>query len=99
MLSHRFASGSSIDEEDIDGILYGDLDVERVVANAAELVAVQDDPKSTIVAATYVADHGFTPFDAIHFVESDGETIVSSDEVYDGFAPRMELNGDGGPTE
>ena len=41
--------------------------------------------------ATYVEDHGFTPFDALHLVESDGETIVSSDDAYEDVAPRHDL--------
>jgi hypothetical protein len=44
-----------------------------------------------VAAATYVEDHGFTPFDALHLVHSDGDTIVSSDETYDGFAPGFDL--------
>ena len=32
-----------------------------------------------VAAATYVEDHDFTPFDALHLVESDGDTVVSSD--------------------
>ncbi|MEM4782067.1 MAG: hypothetical protein QXG03_10985 [Halalkalicoccus sp.] len=47
--------------------------------------------ETVVTAATYVDDHGFTPFDALHLVESEGETIVSSDEAYDGFAPRLDL--------
>lgn len=68
-----------------------DRDTERVVANAAELVTVRGDVETVVAAATYVDDHGFTPFDAIHFVESDGDTVVSSDEAYDGFAERLDL--------
>jgi hypothetical protein len=40
---------------------------------------------------TVVEDHGFTPFDALHLVESDGDTILSSDATYEGFAPRLDL--------
>ena len=56
-------------------------DTERVVANAAALVDVRGDVDTVVAAATYVEDHGFTPFDALHLVESDGDTIVSSDET------------------
>ena len=66
-------------------------DTERVVANVATLVDVRGDVETVVAAATYVEDHGFTPFDALHLVESDGDTIVSSDETYDGFAPRLDL--------
>ncbi|EMA57236.1 hypothetical protein C469_15928 [Halorubrum lipolyticum DSM 21995] len=55
-------------------------DTERVVTNAASLVDVRGDVDTVVAAATYVEDHGFTPFDALHLVESDGDTIVSSDE-------------------
>jgi hypothetical protein len=71
-----------------------DRDVEAVVANATNLVDVRGDVNTVIAAATYVEDHNFTPFDAIHLVESDGDTIVSSDETYDSFAPRYDLRDD-----
>jgi hypothetical protein len=66
-------------------------DVERVVTNAAALVDVRGDVETVVSAATYVKDHGFTPFDALHLVESDGDTIVSSDDAYDDIAPRLDL--------
>ena len=69
-----------------------DRDAERVVTNAAKLVEVRGDVGTVVTAATYVEDHGFTPFDALHLVESDGDTIVSSDGAYEGFAPRLDLN-------
>jgi hypothetical protein len=71
-------------------------DTERVVTNAADLVDVRGDVDTVVAAATYVEDHGFTPFDALHLVESGGDTIVSSDEAYDGFAPRVDLRDDTG---
>jgi bifunctional ADP-heptose synthase (sugar kinase/adenylyltransferase) len=71
-----------------------DRDTERVVTNAATLVDVRGDVDTVVAAATYVEDHGFTPFDALHLVESDGDTVVSSDDTYDGFAPRFELGND-----
>jgi len=64
---------------------------ERVVANAAALVSVRGDVDTVVTAATYVEDYGFTPFDALHLVESDGDTIVSSDQAYEEFAPRLDL--------
>jgi len=67
------------------------LDAERVVTNAATLVEVRGDVDTVVAAATYVGDHGFTPFDALHLVQSDGDTIVSSDETYESFAPRLDL--------
>jgi len=66
-------------------------DTERVIANAASLVDVRGDVETVLTAATYVEDHGFTPFDALHLVESDGDTIVSSDSTYAEFAPRVDL--------
>ena len=72
------------------------LDAERVVANAAGLVEVRGDTTDVLAAATYVQDHDCTPFDAIHLVESDGDTLVSSDDAYDGYAPRFELGRDDG---
>lgn len=68
-----------------------DRDVERVVTNAAALLDVRGDVDTVVAAATYVEDDGFTPFDALHLVESDGDTVVSSDDTYDGFAPRLDL--------
>lgn len=64
---------------------------ERVVANAAALLEIRGDVDTVVAAATYVEDHGFTPFDALHLVESAGDTIVSSDGAYEGFAPRLDL--------
>jgi hypothetical protein len=66
-------------------------DTERVVTNAAALLDVRGDVDTVVAAATYVEDHGFTPFDALHLVESDGDTIVSSDEACDSVAPRLDL--------
>ena len=66
-------------------------DTERVVTNAATLVEVHGDVDTVVAAATYVEDYGFTPFDALHLVESDGDTIVSSDGAYEGFASHLDL--------
>ena len=68
-----------------------DRDTERVVTNAANLVEVRGDVDTVVAASTYIEDHGFTPFDALHLVESDGDTVVSSDNAYEGFAPRFDL--------
>ena len=68
-----------------------DRNAERVVANAAALVDVRGDVNTIIAAATYVEENGFTPFDALHLVESEGDTIVSSDETYEDFSPRLDL--------
>ncbi|WP_306059351.1 type II toxin-antitoxin system VapC family toxin [Natronococcus wangiae] len=66
-------------------------DTERVVTNAANLVEVRGDVDTVVSAATYVEDHGFTPFDALHLVESNGDTIVSSDDTYEDVTPRLDL--------
>ncbi|WP_049915366.1 type II toxin-antitoxin system VapC family toxin [Natrialba taiwanensis] len=66
-------------------------DTERVVSNAANLVEVHGDVETVVTAATYVEDHEFTPFDALHLVESNGDTIVSSDETYEDVTPRFDL--------
>lgn len=68
-----------------------DRNTERVVTNAAALLEVRGDVDTVVAAATYVEDHGFTPFDALHLVESDGDTVVSSDDAYESFAPRLDL--------
>lgn len=66
-------------------------DTERVVSNAANLVEVRGDVETVVTAATYVEDHGFTPFDALHLVESNGDTIVSSDDTYEDVTSRLDL--------
>ncbi|MGQ4554874.1 PIN domain-containing protein [Halobellus sp. GM3] len=71
-----------------------DRDTDRVIANAASLVEVRGDVDTVVKASTYVEDHGFTPFDALHLVESEGDTIVSSDDTYEGVAPRLDLKDD-----
>ena len=68
-----------------------DRDTERVVTNAAALVDVRGDVDTVVAAASYVEDHGFTPFDAVHLVESGEDPIVSSDEAYEGVTPRLDL--------
>lgn len=67
------------------------LDTERIVANAASLVEVRGDVEPVVAAASHVEDRGFTPFDALHLVLSDGDTIVSSDDIYDGVTVRLDL--------
>jgi hypothetical protein len=44
-----------------------------------------------LAAATYVKDHGFTPFDALHLVESGEDPIVSGDGAYEGYSERVDL--------
>ena len=52
---------------------------------------VRGNVDTIVVAATYIEDHGFTPFDALHLVESGGDTVISSDEADEEFAPRLDL--------
>lgn len=66
-------------------------DVLTVVANARELVSVDDDVEHVLAAASYVEDHGLTPFDALHLVASGDDPIVSSDDSYDQFSDRLAL--------
>jgi hypothetical protein len=66
-------------------------DTERVVTNAANLIEVQGDVETVVAAATYVEDYGFTPFDALYLVESDGDQIVSSDDAYEDVTARLDL--------
>lgn len=68
-----------------------ELDTERVVVDATNLLEVRGDDETVVAAATYVEDHGFTPFDALHLVESDGDVIVSSDDAYEGVTSRLDL--------
>jgi hypothetical protein len=65
-------------------------DSERAVTNAAALSEARDGAETVVATATHVEDRGFTPFDALHLVESDGDTTVSSDETYEPFAPRLD---------
>lgn len=73
------------------------MDTQRVVANAATLLEVRGDVETIVQATAYIEAHGLTPFDALHLVESDGDTIVSSDSAYDGLAPLLDLKEGGWP--
>ena len=63
--------------------------VERVVADASELLDVRGDVDLVLAAASYVSERGMTPFDAIHVVAAEGNPIVSSDSIYDDVAERV----------
>mgnify|MGYP000607415789 CR=1 FL=1 len=68
-------------------VAYGEgMDTDRVITDPAALLEVRGDVDAVVAAATHVEDHWFAPFDALHLVESDGDTIVSSDETYESFA-------------
>lgn len=68
--------------------------VERVVADSNALLEVRGDTDSVLAAASHVQEHGFTPFDALHLVNSGRAAIVSSDESYDDFSERVPLEPD-----
>jgi hypothetical protein len=68
-----------------------DRDVERTVANAADLIEIRGDVDTVVAAASYVEEYDLTPFDALHLVESNDETIVSSDSAYEEFDRRLDL--------
>lgn len=65
--------------------------VERVVANATNLIDVRGELGPIYRAIEYVVEHNFTPFDAIHLVQSGDDPIVSSDDSYDEFSERVTL--------
>lgn len=65
--------------------------VERVVADANALLRVTGDTDTVLAAASHVQENDFTPFDALHLVNSAGAPIVSSDAAYDEFADRIPL--------
>lgn len=68
-----------------------DRNVERVVANAAQLLEVRGDSDPVLVAATRVSEDGMAPFDALHLVRAGGDPIVSSDKSYDDLTERLAL--------
>lgn len=49
------------------------------------------DDVATVVTATCVEDHEFTPFDALSLVESNGDPIVSSDDASADVTSRLDL--------
>lgn len=64
-------------------------DVLHVVANANSLLEVRGDIEPVLAAASYVEDHDFTPFDALHLVRSEADPIVSTDDSYEAFSERI----------
>ena len=68
--------------------------VERVVADANALLTVTGDTESVLAAASHVQENDFTPFDALHLVNSSTSPIVSSDAAYDDFSERIPLEPD-----
>lgn len=61
----------------------------RVVANANSLLEVRGDVEPVLAAASYVEDDDFTPFDALHLVQSNDDPIVSTDDSYEEFSERI----------
>src|SRR6056297_3218697 len=68
-----------------------DRNVERTVTDASALLDVRGDEERVLAAASYVSDRGLTPFDALHAVAADGDSIVSSDQSYDDVTERIAL--------
>ncbi len=66
-------------------------DIVTTLANAEALMDVRGEPDDILAAANYVEHEGMTPFDAVHLVKAGEDTIVSSDDAYDGFAERVKL--------
>ena len=52
-----------------------DRDVLKTAVAAKELVEVMGDVEAMLAAASYVEDHGMTPFDALHLVQSGEDTM------------------------
>jgi len=67
----------------------------KTLTNAEALIEVRGEPDDILAAANYVESEDMTPFDALHLVKSRDEPILSSDDSYDGFSERIELNPDG----
>lgn len=65
--------------------------VERTITNASDLLEIRGDEDRVLAAASYVTDRGLTPFDALHAVTADGDSIVSSDQSYDDVCERFPL--------
>jgi predicted nucleic acid-binding protein len=64
-----------------------DFDVPKMVANLLQLVPVEPaaDEEAVLAAATYIDEHGLTPFDALHagIAATRDERILSSDQAFD----------------
>lgn len=71
-----------------------DWNVERVVADSNALLEVRGDTDTVLAAASHVQEHDFTPFDALHLVNSKACPIVSSDDSYAAFSDRVPLEPD-----
>jgi len=67
----------------------------KTLTNAEALIEVRGNPDDILAAANYVESEDVTPFDALHLVKSRDEPIVTSDDSYDGFSERIELNPEG----
>lgn len=66
----------------------------KTLTNAEALIEVKGEPDDILAAANYVESENMTPFDALHLVKSRDEVIVSSDDSYDDFFDRIELDPD-----
>lgn len=64
-----------------------DIDAPRAITNLLELVPIRPEPHedAVLAAATFLEEHGMTPFDALHAgmaTTGDG-TVLSSEQDYD----------------
>lgn len=58
-------------------------DALTVVANARQLVRIDDDVDDVLAAASYVEDHDLSPFAALHLVAAGDDPIVFGDDYGD----------------
>lgn len=70
-----------------------DIDAPRAITNLLELVPIApaEHEEAVLAAAAFLDEYDLTPFDALHLVESNDETIVSSDSAYEEFDRRLDL--------
>ena len=55
----------------------------NIVAGATELIDIRDETQDIKMAAIFMEEKGYTPFDALHLVSSGEDSIISSDKSYD----------------
>ncbi|MFP4186191.1 MAG: hypothetical protein ACLFSM_08270, partial [Thermoplasmata archaeon] len=65
-----------------------------LVATEEKVEKIKGEPDDILAAANYVENEDMTPFDALHLVKSGDEVIISSDDSYDDFSDRIELDPD-----
>ena len=64
-----------------------DVDAARAITNLQELVPIVPEPheEAVLAAASFIDDHGMTPFDALHagMVAVGEQRVLSSEQDYD----------------